>query len=610
MIEPMAKAFVVTRQEQREVLLAALGELGVLHLVPARTGQEGDERELTQAAALTRQALQLLKDSAPAGAVPEGTVPAVVAEIIELRRRAEDLRSRLVLRQHEARDAAIWGGVTKGRLEQLEQDGVAVRVVSIADKDVAALPGTAIPVQSLGNNRSLVLCLGAAEVELPPRTTLLTPPERPLSGIEQEIAEIQAALASMPGRLAQLAHHRASLEQELRDIADRLGMLRGLRAGLKGERLYGVQGWLPLERADSIAPALRASGLVAAVHTRPAAPDEQPPTLVRYPRALRPIGALFDLLGLRPGYAEADLSAFFMVAVSWFAGMLIGDAGYGLIFLGVGLFARRRLRDKIGLDTIELIMAFGAAALLWGAINGSWFAVSPAQMGGVGGLIGSLGGALDHLQLVRGSDQENRDTVIKICFLIGSVHLILAHFRRVVALAPDPGALADLGWCGVLAAMLGLIWNLFFRTAPLPPTLTRALFGAGVVGLVLVAGFSAADRNVVVRLAKGIGGAMLPLIGAFGDTLSYIRLAAVGFAGFYLAVATNTLASQAAGAGTWLVGIPVLLVGHTMNIALALVAILAHGVRLNLLEFSSHAGLQWAGYPYRPFAVRMGKEQS
>ena len=41
---------------------------------------------------------------------------------------------------------------------------------------------------------------------------------------------------------------------------------------------------------------------------------------------------------------------------------------------------------------------------------------------------------------------------------------------------------------------------------------------------------------------------------------------------------------------------------------LSLVAILAHGVRLNLLEFSNHSGLQWAGYPYRPFEARTVKE--
>jgi V/A-type H+-transporting ATPase subunit I len=30
-------------------------------------------------------------------------------------------------------------------------------------------------------------------------------------------------------------------------------------------------------------------------------------------------------------------------------------------------------------------------------------------------------------------------------------------------------------------------------------------------------------------------------------------------------------------------------------------AVLVHGVRLNMLEFSGHVGVQWTGKPYKPF---------
>jgi V/A-type H+-transporting ATPase subunit I len=54
---------------------------------------------------------------------------------------------------------------------------------------------------------------------------------------------------------------------------------------------------------------------------------------------------------------------------------------------------------------------------------------------------------------------------------------------------------------------------------------------------------------------------------------------------------------------TWFAAIPVLIFGHGLNIGLATVAIFAHGVRLNMLEFSNNAGVQWAGYAYRPFSA-------
>jgi len=42
-------------------------------------------------------------------------------------------------------------------------------------------------------------------------------------------------------------------------------------------------------------------------------------------------------------------------------------------------------------------------------------------------------------------------------------------------------------------------------------------------------------------------------------------------------------------------------VGHALNIVLGLMAIIVHGIRLNLLEFSGHLGMQWSGKEYSPF---------
>ena len=36
-------------------------------------------------------------------------------------------------------------------------------------------------------------------------------------------------------------------------------------------------------------------------------------------------------------------------------------------------------------------------------------------------------------------------------------------------------------------------------------------------------------------------------------------------------------------------------------VGLALIAMFAHGVRLNMLEFSNNLGMRWTGYAYAPF---------
>jgi len=51
-------------------------------------------------------------------------------------------------------------------------------------------------------------------------------------------------------------------------------------------------------------------------------------------------------------------------------------------------------------------------------------------------------------------------------------------------------------------------------------------------------------------------------------------------------------------------GIVLLIFGHAFNMVLNVLSVLVHGVRLNTLEFSSHLGLTWSGFAYKPFAKR------
>jgi V/A-type H+-transporting ATPase subunit I len=94
-------------------------------------------------------------------------------------------------------------------------------------------------------------------------------------------------------------------------------------------------------------------------------------------------------------------------------------------------------------------------------------------------------------------------------------------------------------------------------------------------------------------------------INCFVDVLSYIRLFAVGLSGFYIANSFNGMAAglHSAMGSPWLsipCAIVILALGHMLNLALALMGVLVHGVRLNTLEFSGHMDLSWSGKAYRP----------
>ena len=50
-----------------------------------------------------------------------------------------------------------------------------------------------------------------------------------------------------------------------------------------------------------------------------------------------------------------------------------------------------------------------------------------------------------------------------------------------------------------------------------------------------------------------------------------------------------------------LIGGVILLFGHSLNMAMGALSVVVHGVRLNMLEFSGHLGMEWSGKPYKPF---------
>jgi V/A-type H+-transporting ATPase subunit I len=105
---------------------------------------------------------------------------------------------------------------------------------------------------------------------------------------------------------------------------------------------------------------------------------------------------------------------------------------------------------------------------------------------------------------------------------------------------------------------------------------------------------------------------VLDVINNFVDIISYVRLYAVGAASFAIANSFNTMAIEAWGAKGVVVGglIAALCIffGHALNIVLGGMAILVHGIRLNTLEFSGHAGVQWGGFAFRPFVRKADKE--
>jgi V/A-type H+-transporting ATPase subunit I len=602
----MVQAFVACRHEDQDRLLERLRGLGVLHLVPVSAEADDDPR-LREALGRLSTALGILGEIEPRGSRPDVGPLDAAREVVTLQRTLEERRMRLDALFRELGRLALWGGVTPEQLEALHEAGVELSVFSVPDRAVGRLRAELLAVlHPLPHRRHLVAAIGLDPESVSARAEPLPPPHRGREAIAEQAGELEKEVKEIGVRLAELAWLVPELEKERERLEGVESWRAAVRGGHTDEALFAVQGWLPATHAPELSRELSGCPVTVALMLREPDPDQRPPTLIRYRWWARPVAALFRMLSMLPGYDEPETSTTFMVALPLFAGMIIGDAGYGLLFIAVPLLLRRRIVHSVGDEAVAMVVLFGCAALLWGAVTGVWFGLTPDQIAGVGGVVGAVGESLVAARLVGGEETAARLLVIKVCFVIGCLHLLTAHGRRLLDFAPDARAFAELGWCVILLAMLGVIWILFFgRELAGADAAQLVLVGLGS-GWALVILFSEPSRPLPARLGLGFAGSLLPLLGTFGDTLSYIRLMAVGLASYYLGATFNVLAVEVAEAGTWLAGGVVLIGGHALNIGLILIAIFAHGVRLNVLEFSTNAGVHWTGYPYRPFAERAG----
>ena len=93
-----------------------------------------------------------------------------------------------------------------------------------------------------------------------------------------------------------------------------------------------------------------------------------------------------------------------------------------------------------------------------------------------------------------------------------------------------------------------------------------------------------------------------------GDVLSYIRLFALGLAGGMLGQTFNTLALMVVdgqeGIGAvfgWIGFSLIILIGHTLNIAMSCLSAFVHPLRLTFVEYFKNAGYDGKGMEYKPF---------
>ena len=601
MIVPMLKLTLLCRAADRATALAALRDLGVLHVTPS-VAPSGASLDAARAKAdLLKRVLEAIPSKTPEGAQKSGTDPEKLAadlqNLIDTRKTAAD---RIETIRAEINRIAPFGTFDPASIPALAQKGITLKLYRAPLKSTPDLP-EGVCAEQLGVLKTDgywalfastdFTWTGAEEIRLP---------EKSLSEMEKTVSDLSSQLADAEKQFAAAAADRPALEKLLAE-AEAAVKFEEVASGMgdAGVVMY-VTGFIPARDLPRIETAAAENGW-GLLSTEPG-PQDDVPVLLDQPRWARPIQAVFDGINILPGYKEADVSVVFMLFFSLFFAMIIGDAGYGLIFLALTLLFAK----KMPANARNLLLVTSGATIVWGLITGSIFGISQNWLDAHG--FSKLWP--EYLNPLRERSAQN---VMGMCFLIGAIQITIGHLWNVFDLLKQKStkALEQLGW-------ICTTWYMFFMAdnmviggnmakylgspAALKPFTGSPLDYVCLTGIVLIALFMMKPSEIK---DGWFNLALLPLniINNFTDVVSYVRLYAVGAAGFAVANAFNTMIFG--GEVTFISGLTGALLAflaHTLNILLCVMGVLVHGIRLNTLEFSNHKGISWSGAPYRPFA--------
>lgn len=588
MIVKMQKVTLLVEDKHREVALKKLRELGVLHIHNVQNPSSEDINLIESEMAKVEKAQRLISEKNIAQKEAKLEKASIYTEnILSLAREKDILLRELEEFKEKRRWFQNWGAISYASLQKLKEAGITVRFYMANKNAIKNIPVEKMihVVKEDQGTIYFAFFTESPDDHLEYKQDFM--PNMELSSLEESIALTQQKIDKIEDELRELNNVRNLLYAYHKDLEKRLEFSKVMHGMGEIENIAYLQGFSPLDAVSHIKKRAEQNGWAYLIQE----PDEpfEVPTLLHQPKWLRMVNPIFDFMGAMPGYNELDISFWFLLFFSLFFGILIGDAGYGLIFLLASFYLSKRIKGAPR-EFFVLINVLSTATIIWGVISGNWFGFQKI-------------GQLPYLNFMIIDQMDaftdaNQMFIMYLCFVIAAIHLSVAHGLTAVKYINFPKAFAEVGWICV-------VWTLFFAAGNLVlkkafPSFMVFVFLVGILMILVFANF---QKNILKGVANTLSSLPLDIISSFSDVVSYLRLFAVGYATVTVASSFNGMAGQLGfnSVVTSLISALILFLGHSLNIILALMSVIVHGIRLNMLEFSGHLNMQWSGRPYDPF---------
>jgi V/A-type H+/Na+-transporting ATPase subunit I len=583
MIVAMKKVCIICQGKDATSTVSQLRFLGVVHVEHQQAPQGPDIAALQEDLSFSQAALGVLAryNKPPEESVFAHKQPAdwktACRHIVDIEKRLDQLREYSRNLRARISEWEQWGDVDPHIIESLSRRNIFIRFYQIPEKELPFLDAGLI-VKTVSTSNGITNCVVISRLKSDLAYPEMVPAKMSLSTMRHRLEQDGLLETALTHDLIKQRSHRGIIEEHKSFLEKELVFAQVVRGMGQHGSLAVVSGYAPFDSISILEKEARSNGW--AFSSSDPGEEDNVPTLLRNPAWVDRIKPVFSLLGITPGYHELDVSTLFLVFFSIFFGILIGDAGYGAVYMVLTAWMHFKMKSNARLvNVFPLLYLLSACAIAWGVMTGTFFGQAWLQHRGIIALVPQL------------NDVKVMQTF---CFFIGAFHLSLAHSWRAVLKLPSLSALADIGWICVL-------WTAFFlaRTLILSEPFPSWGIRLAAAGVVLVVFFTNPQRNIFKAIGEGLGTVALSLMNNFTDVVSYVRLFAVGLAGVAIAETTNSMAAGLGHSAVAVVaGALIVVIGHSLNIVLGPMSVLVHGVRLNVLEFSGHANVSWSGFVY------------
>lgn len=612
MIARMSKYDLVLYAAQREDFIERLRELGLVDITTRGWEPSEEDRQLLLDIEGCAKAVEFLKefraDASHDGlrGEPFATGRETYEHYVAAQREATAIRAEITRLEKAADELRPWGAFDVSQTERLAAQGVVLRYFSaprgVFDKlqDEWSQRWTLTEISRSASTVWFVVVTTPGE-ELSLDAQEMKTPQMDIREAERRIAAEREKLGALDAEFARVAASEALLRSYAAELKERLQGIRVVAsAGKEADgRLLILEGWAETETSSKVDALLESYPNVVWIKSDPTPEDDTPVKLKnnRFARIFEMVGDLYA----RPKYGTVDMTPFFAPFYMLFFGICLNDAGYGLVLLAMGLWMLHKNRQPGMMRRAAWFATMCAiATVVFGGFCGSFFGVSMQSWVPTGA---------DGQPLFHFYDFQNK--FFSVALAIGMVQILFGMAINLVTTVRTFGirqAFGSLGWFIILLSALvaGGLQMLDERwVIPGFTTSSPAFYAAMGVGAFLLLFLNSPGRNPLLNLGAGIWNLYNNITGLLSDVLSYIRLFAIGLSGGVLALVFNSLAAGFVpdGAGIFvriLIMLPILVIGHGINLFMSTISSFVHPMRLTFVEFYKNAGFEMGTRSFEP----------